>query len=129
MWAASIGLKSDQGLDLTSPCGHPEAVSSKSTRRLLEDTPADAIVWVVDDDESVRRSLTRLFRSAQLAVEAFPSAMAFLGRAPYDGPSCLVLDVRMRGLDGIALQQELADRDAQIVSSPGMEACQCARKR
>jgi FixJ family two-component response regulator len=74
---------------------------------------------VVDDDDSIRKSLMRLFRSARIAAESFPSAQAYLQRAPHDGPSCLVLDVRMPGLDGLALQQELAHREPQIVFLTG----------
>jgi two-component system, LuxR family, response regulator FixJ len=76
-------------------------------------------VCVVDDDESVRRSLARLFRSAKVPVETFESAQAYLDRATSDEPSCLVLDLRMPGLDGLDLQQEIANRNAQIVFLTG----------
>jgi len=65
-------------------------------------------VFVVDDDPSVRRSLTRLLASAGYTVEAFASAKEFLAREPYAGPCCLVLDVRMPGLGGLELQETLA---------------------
>lgn len=65
-------------------------------------------IFVVDDDASVRRSLTRLLTSASYAVEAFPSAGAFLARERYAGPCCLLLDVRMPGLTGLDLQEALA---------------------
>ena len=64
-------------------------------------------VFVVDDDLSVRKSLTRLLESSGYAVEAFASARAFLARAPHPGPCCLVLDVRMPGLTGLELQEAL----------------------
>jgi FixJ family two-component response regulator len=67
-----------------------------------------AMVFVVDDDPSVRRSLTRLLTLAGYTVEAFASAKEFLGREPYTGPSCLLLDVRMPGLNGLDLQETLA---------------------
>jgi FixJ family two-component response regulator len=67
-----------------------------------------AIVFVVDDDPSVRKSLTRVLASAGYAVEAFASAREFLARPPHPGPCCLVLDVRMPGLTGIQLQEMLA---------------------
>jgi len=73
----------------------------------------------VDDDESIRRSLARLFRSARLAAETFASGKELLDRAAHDGPSCLVLDVWMPGLDGLALQQALAARETQIVFLTG----------
>jgi two-component system response regulator FixJ len=82
-------------------------------------TPADAVVYIVDDDDSVRRSLSRLLRSSQINVEAFASAQAYLERPAHDGPFCLVLDVRMPGIDGLKLQQTLADRKAQIVFITG----------
>jgi FixJ family two-component response regulator len=63
------------------------------------------LVCVVDDDASVRRSLVRLFRSAGLISEAFASARAYLDRGAFDGPSCLVLDVRMPELTGLDLQR------------------------
>jgi FixJ family two-component response regulator len=66
------------------------------------------MVFVVDDDPSVRRSLTRLLASAGYTVEAFTSAKEFLGRESYAGPCCLVLDVRMPGLNGLDLQETLA---------------------
>ncbi len=55
----------------------------------------DPMVFVVDDDESVCRSLAWLVESVGLNIETFPSAGEFLERKPYDGPACLVLDVRM----------------------------------
>jgi FixJ family two-component response regulator len=63
---------------------------------------------VVDDDPSVRKSLTRLLASADYMVESFASAREFLAREPHEGPCCLVLDVRMPGLTGIQLQELLA---------------------
>jgi FixJ family two-component response regulator len=52
----------------------------------------------VDDDDSVRKSLARLITSVGLKVETFSSANAFLKRDAYDGPACLVLDIRMPGV-------------------------------
>jgi FixJ family two-component response regulator len=66
------------------------------------------LVLIVDDDPSVRKSLTRLLASADYMVEAFASAQEFLAREPHEGPCCLVLDVRMPGLTGIQLQETLA---------------------
>ncbi len=73
----------------------------------------------MDDDESIRRSLARLFRSARLPVETFPSARTFLDRVAHDGPCCLVLDVRLPDLDGLGLQQALTNREVQIVFLTG----------
>ena len=66
------------------------------------------LVFIVDDDASVRKSLARLVRAAGFDVETFASARDFLARPRYDGPSCLVLDVRMPGLTGLDLQEALA---------------------
>ena len=67
----------------------------------------EPIVYIVDDDQSVRRSTERLIRSAGLQVQTFTSAREFLKNARSDGPACLVLDVRMPGLSGMDLQREL----------------------
>jgi len=78
-------------------------------------TPQPApIVFVVDDDESVREALASLVRSTGLRVEVFASAPAFLARPPVDAPSCLVLDVRLQGASGLDLQRRLAELNAQI---------------
>jgi RNA polymerase sigma factor (sigma-70 family) len=69
---------------------------------------AAASVFVVDDDASVRKSLTRLIEAAGYTVEAFGSARDFLKAMPAPGPCCLVLDVRMPGITGLDLQQTLA---------------------
>jgi FixJ family two-component response regulator len=74
----------------------------------------DSIVFVVDDDRSVRDSLRRLFISVGLAVEVFPSAQAFLESPRPDSPACLVLDVRLPGLSGLDLQRELARTDSAL---------------
>src|SRR6266446_6712705 len=74
----------------------------------------DAIVFVVDDDPSVRRSTERLLRSAGLKVQTFNSAREFLGSHRPEGPACLVLDVRMPGLSGMDLQRELAQSGTHI---------------
>jgi RNA polymerase sigma factor (sigma-70 family) len=72
------------------------------------------VVFVVDDDRSVRSSLKLLISSVGLQVESFESADTFLQRKPPDAPSCLVLDVRLRGLSGLDFQRELAARNIHI---------------
>ena len=74
----------------------------------------DATVFVVDDDYSVRRSLKRLLESAAFKVEAFSSADDFLSYRRRDVPSCLVLDVRMPGFGGLALQRQLVEAGSEI---------------
>jgi FixJ family two-component response regulator len=71
---------------------------------------ADAVVYVVDDDASVRRALARLISAAGLNVETFASARAFLEKPPPDRPGCLVLDVRLPGESGLDLQAALGER-------------------
>ena len=70
---------------------------------------AQPVIYVVDDDESVRKSLARLIRSVGLHVETFPSAQAFLDAPAEDRPSCLVLDLRLPGASGLELQSALGD--------------------
>jgi FixJ family two-component response regulator len=83
--------------------------------------PLGSLVFLVDDDPSVRRGLNRLLLSADHSVEIFSSATDFLAREPHPGPSCLILDIRMPGLNGLDLQQALArqSRDEQIVFITG----------
>ncbi len=78
-----------------------------------------ALVCAVDDDESVRKSLGRLFRAAKIPAETFASAQEYLKRPMHDGPSCLVLDVQMPSFDGLELQQALTDRETPIVFLTG----------
>ena len=68
---------------------------------------AAPLVFLVDDDASVRKSLARLVKTAGYEAELFASVRDFLARAPYDGPCCQVLDVRMPGLTGLDLQEAL----------------------
>jgi len=77
-------------------------------------TEPDAVVFVVDDDPSVRRSTERLLRAAGLKVQTFSSAREFLASHRSEGPACLVLDVRMPGLSGMDLQHELAQSGIRI---------------
>jgi FixJ family two-component response regulator len=72
------------------------------------------IVFVVDDDRSVRNSLRRLITSVGMAVEVFPTAQEFLGTPRGEAPGCLVLDVRLPGLSGLDLQRELANTNATL---------------
>jgi len=74
----------------------------------MKATPS--MIFVVDDDPSVRKSLTRVMTSAGYSVEGFASARDFLAREPFVGPCCLVLDVRMPGLTGLDLQEALAGK-------------------
>src|SRR5262245_5855756 len=77
----------------------------------------DSIVFVVDDDTSMREALAGLIAAAGLRVECFASARDFLTRPIIDAASCLVLDVRMPGTDGFELQRKLvaAGRDMAVI--------------
>jgi FixJ family two-component response regulator len=74
----------------------------------------DAIVYVIDDDLSVREALDSLIRSVGLRVQTFVSAREFLRRKLPNAPACLVLDVRLPGLSGLDLQLELTKADIRI---------------
>jgi FixJ family two-component response regulator len=74
-------------------------------------TEASAIVFVVDDDPSVRAAVGRLLRAAGFRVEAFASAEEFLRRPLPDAPACVVLDLCIPGLDGLDAQHLLAERN------------------
>jgi FixJ family two-component response regulator len=75
---------------------------------------AGPIVFVVDDDQMFRRSTERLIRTAGLNVQPYNSARDFLNSPKAEGPSCLVLDVRMPGLSGMDLQRELTRLEIDI---------------
>jgi FixJ family two-component response regulator len=77
-------------------------------------TETDAMVFVVDDDASMRESLKNLIRSVGLRVELFTSAQEFLRSKRPDVPSCLVLDVRLPGLSGLDLQRRTNDAGMEI---------------
>ena len=74
----------------------------------------DATVFVVDDDYSVRRSLKRLLKSAGFRAKTFSSADDFLSYSCRDVRSCLILDVRMPGFDGLELQRQLVEAGSEI---------------
>ena len=100
IWAT---VNQDRGLTLHVDLpGEPEPARMTS----------DGLVYVVDDDASVRRALARLIASAGLDVETFPSAEAFRGQPVTDRPACLVLDVRLPGESGLDLQAALGERVA-----------------
>jgi FixJ family two-component response regulator len=76
-------------------------------------TPAGT-VFIIDDDANVRESVQDLLESVGLRSESFATAEEFLGRDRTDGPSCLVLDVRLPGVNGLEFQRQLADVGVQI---------------
>ena len=84
-------------------------------------TVANALVFVIDDDASVRKGVSRLLRSARYKSEAFESASDFLAREQHSGPACLIVDVRMPGINGMDLQETLIQRrrEEQLVFITG----------
>jgi FixJ family two-component response regulator len=68
-----------------------------------------AVISVVDDDESVCKSLQRLLRSMGFKVKTYSSALAFLHQGPLHEPGCVIVDVRMPEIDGLDLQKRLSD--------------------
>jgi FixJ family two-component response regulator len=72
------------------------------------------MVFVIDDDESIREALHSLIRSVGLSVVTFASAQEFLQSTRPDVPACLILDVRMPGLSGLDLQRDLAEANIHI---------------
>ena len=100
--------------------GRIERAPRRSFDLLLEmsvDKPrpeSKAIVFVVDDDASIREALESLVHSAGFEVETFASAQDFLDHRKADGPSCLVLDVRLPGLSGLDLQKRIVEANREI---------------
>ena len=72
------------------------------------------VVFVVEDDPSVREAIARLMRSADFEAEVFPSAEAFLARKPRHGPACLLLDVHLVSMDGTELHAQLSDAGSTL---------------
>jgi FixJ family two-component response regulator len=70
-------------------------------------TDFEPTIFVIDDDASIRKSLSRLLRTWAFKVETYESAEQFLNRAPYQGIGCILLDIRMPGLSGMELHDEL----------------------
>jgi RNA polymerase sigma factor (sigma-70 family) len=77
-------------------------------------TAAAPVVFIIDDDAGVRAAMQRLLKSVGLRAETFAAAQDFLLRTPHDGPSCLILDVRLPGISGLDLQRKLIDAGIQI---------------
>ena len=83
--------------------------------------PPLSLVFAIDDDASVRKGLARLLRSAAYKSEIFQSASDFLARPPHSGPSCVIVDVQMPGINGMDLQKTLIQRrrEEQLVFVTG----------
>ncbi|WP_353189752.1 response regulator [Pandoraea pnomenusa] len=86
----------------------------RSTMPPQHDDRKDPVVYVVDDDESIRQALDALLRSVGLRVETFESAQDFLACRKSHAPSCLILDVRLRGESGLAFQEQIMNSDVRM---------------
>ena len=73
-----------------------------------------SVVYVIDDDESIRRAFSRLFRSADIAAETFSNPKEFLAGARQEENSCIIADLRMPGTTGFDLEKELTSRGSKI---------------
>jgi len=84
-------------------------------------TAVSPLIFVIDDDESMRKGVKRLLNSADYETEVFQSASDFLSRPVHPGPSCVIVDVRMPGMDGIGFQKALIQRrrEEQLVFITG----------
>jgi FixJ family two-component response regulator len=84
-------------------------------------TPRNALVFLIDDDPSVRKGVSRLLRSAGYKSKTFESATKFLAREQHAGPACVIVDVQMPGLNGMDLQETLIKRgrEEQLVFITG----------
>ena len=89
-------------------------MSSLSTSTQSPHDREEPVVYVVDDDESMRVALENLLRSAGLRVKTFESSRDFLAFPKYHAPSCLILDVRLRGESGLAFQEQIAKSPVHI---------------
>src|SRR6266852_4569481 len=128
-WAwASLSVERSSRL-MAAACGHrpvtrmdPPSAShcQLPTRAADREQPmkvqpeSQSMVFVIDDDASMREAMQRLFRSVGLQAEVFASAAEFLRSKPADVPCCLVLDVRLPGLSGLDFQTEVAKANIQI---------------
>ena len=83
--------------------------------------PPSSLVFLIDDDASVRKGVSRLLRSAGYKSEAFESASDFLKREEHAGPACMIVDVRMPGINGMDLQEALIQhrRQEQLIFITG----------
>jgi len=74
----------------------------------------DEIIFVIDDDTSVRRSLSILLKTMEYTVETFPSSEEFLNREKFDGTGCIILDINLEGKSGFDLQEELTKKQYSL---------------
>ncbi|RYD19883.1 MAG: response regulator transcription factor [Verrucomicrobiaceae bacterium] len=89
---------------------------------------AEPLVCVVDEESDYRENLCRMFHAAHLPIRVFPSPAEFLADGCHTGPCCVVMDIRLSGMDGFQLQSALSGRAEQIVFLAGQaDVPMCAR--
>jgi FixJ family two-component response regulator len=107
------------------PPYHQGVMEFSPDNRSNEDGMATPLISVVDDDHSVRESLARLIRSVGFGVQVFGSAEEFLSVDQGREPDCLILDIRMPGMNGLELQRELSasrrDLPGIFITAPGSD--------
>jgi FixJ family two-component response regulator len=122
---ATVAVVNEQGSPLEALCGRVLTLSLHCWNNLMSSNvenlvltniySAAPMVYVVDDDAGVRRAVAALMRSVDLHVETFAKPEDFLSRlGRSDGPACLVLDVRLRGKNGLTFHQELLDKGLRV---------------
>jgi FixJ family two-component response regulator len=99
---------------LSKPFGDEQLLQTLRSALRLEFGVAKNLISVVDDDESIRRTTTRLIESFGFRAAAFESAEGFLKSSQLHDTSCLIVDVRMPGMDGLQLQSQLAAAGCRI---------------
>lgn len=100
---------------ITGDFHHSDSWRTGGTEKYKTTAPASPAVFIIDDDASVRRSISRLIRSAGYRSNSFGSAREFLASdCPGQGPACLVLDVRLPDLGGLDLQNELQKANVKL---------------
>lgn len=93
---------------------HIPLVTDTTATNNKADYPAGTTLFVVDDDDAVRKSLTRLLRASGWEVESFSSAAEFLARERFSGIGCVLLDYQMPGMNGIVLQAEMSKKHIDL---------------
>src|SRR5262249_46241845 len=107
-------MAAGSGRSATRPAASPSSSRCRWRSMANPKSSAGGAVYVVDDDDAVRDSLALLLEAAGLCVEAFAAAAALLSRCREERPACVVTDVRMPEMDGLELQQRLAELHAQL---------------
>jgi FixJ family two-component response regulator len=111
---ASDGKPATIGIECEGFEGDGRVSRVSNEREGVKEIEREPVVFIIDDDVSLCEALASLFRSVGLQVQVFGSAPEFLQSKLPDGPSCLVLDIRLPGLSGLDFQSELAKANIQI---------------